>query len=155
MMFWKDKRAKCIYEYFTEIRIIKYYAWEEAIEKKINEIRETESIWILKNNNIRIIIDACSNVSPLLISIIIIVLYVAAGNEFTASKAYTVLALFNLIMHPIRMMMYCIILVMQTKVNYLTFNLILYNFSINTILIYIFKNKYIGFLTKSRSFHGR
>lgn len=42
--------------------------------------------------------DAVSNVSPVLIAIVVLACYVAADNELLPSKAYTVLSYFNLIM---------------------------------------------------------
>lgn len=111
IMFWKDQRAKAVYEYFSGIRIIKYYAWEEVVEKKINEIRKDESIYIMKNNYIRTGIETLSNITPILISIIVMICYVAAGNSLSPSKAYTVIALFNLIIHPFKMMMFSLIVV--------------------------------------------
>jgi len=38
-LFWTDKRTKCVNEYFSGIRIIKYYGWEKLIADKIEDIR--------------------------------------------------------------------------------------------------------------------
>ena len=35
-LFWTDKRTKCVNEYFSGIRIIKYYGWEQLVTDKIN-----------------------------------------------------------------------------------------------------------------------
>ena len=34
-LFWSDKRSKCVSEYFTGIRVIKYYGWEDLVKTKI------------------------------------------------------------------------------------------------------------------------
>jgi ABC-type multidrug transport system fused ATPase/permease subunit len=34
-LFWTDKRSKAVNEYFTGIRIIKYYGWEKLVSSKI------------------------------------------------------------------------------------------------------------------------
>lgn len=39
-LFWSDKRSKCVNEYFSGIRIIKYYGWEELVADKIENIRK-------------------------------------------------------------------------------------------------------------------
>lgn len=30
-LFWSDKRSKSVNEYFSGIRIIKYYGWEQMV----------------------------------------------------------------------------------------------------------------------------
>jgi hypothetical protein len=39
-LHWSDKRSKCVNEYFTGIRIIKYYGWEDIVTNKIEAIRK-------------------------------------------------------------------------------------------------------------------
>ena len=34
-LFWSDKRSKCVNEYFSGIRVIKYYGWEDLVADKI------------------------------------------------------------------------------------------------------------------------
>ena len=34
-LLWSDKRSKCVSEYFTGIRVIKYYGWEDLVKTKI------------------------------------------------------------------------------------------------------------------------
>ena len=41
-LLWADKRSKCINEYFSGIRIIKYYGWEELVTMEIKNIRKEE-----------------------------------------------------------------------------------------------------------------
>ncbi len=41
-LFWTDKRTKCVNEYFSGIRIIKYYGWEQFVQGKIDDIRAEE-----------------------------------------------------------------------------------------------------------------
>lgn len=39
-LFWTDKRSKAVNEYFSGIRIIKYYGWEQLVADKIEGIRK-------------------------------------------------------------------------------------------------------------------
>lgn len=39
-LFWSDKRSKCVNEYFSGVRIIKYYGWEQLVADKIDNIRK-------------------------------------------------------------------------------------------------------------------
>lgn len=39
-LYWSDKRSKCVNEYFSGIRIIKYYGWENLVADKIENIRK-------------------------------------------------------------------------------------------------------------------
>ncbi|KRX01143.1 P-loop containing nucleoside triphosphate hydrolase [Pseudocohnilembus persalinus] len=117
IMLFKDKRAKAVIEFFQGIRIIKYYGWENVVDKKIEEIRKNESEYLLQQAYIRTFVDAVSNVSPVLIAIVVLACYVAAGNELLPSKAYTVLSYFNLIMQPLKMLLFSLMLFMQTKAS--------------------------------------
>jgi hypothetical protein len=44
-----DKRIKVIGEVLASMNVIKCYAWEFSFLKKVEEIRDTELVWILKS----------------------------------------------------------------------------------------------------------
>lgn len=52
-LFWTDKRSKAVNEYFSGIRIIKYYGWEKLVSEKIENIRKNELDLNLKTLMIR------------------------------------------------------------------------------------------------------
>lgn len=116
-MHWKDKRAKAVYEYINGIRIVKYYAWEDVVEEQIQGMRKQESSKLKAFSRIRTSIEETSNFTPVLVSICIFIIYVAAGNDLKPSKAYTVLALFNLLVLPFRMMIFTLMMYVGTKAS--------------------------------------
>ncbi len=73
---------------------------------KIKEIRKNETNIILKNAMFRSIIDTVINTTPLLISITIFSVYVAINEDLKPSKTYAVLAYFNLLLIPLRMIVF-------------------------------------------------
>lgn len=44
-----DKRVKVIGGVFSSMNVIKCYAWEASFLKKVEEIRDTELVWVLKS----------------------------------------------------------------------------------------------------------
>jgi len=48
IMVQSDKRAKAITEFFSGIRIIKYYAWENMVTKKVSDIESKKLQCCLK-----------------------------------------------------------------------------------------------------------
>ena len=108
MLVYKDKRAKATEEYFNGIRIIKYYAWENMVKDKIFNIRKDENRIIVKTAIFRGVVDVLTNTTPLLVAVAIFGLYVFLKGEekLTPSKAYAVLSIFNLLIIPLRMIVF-------------------------------------------------
>ena len=98
-----DARTKALNEFFSGIKIIKYYAWESVVFDKIQKIRKSEVALLLKQLVLRGMTDVIATTVPILISITVFGIYVSMGNDFNATKAYTVLSLFNLLQLPLRM----------------------------------------------------
>lgn len=96
-----DVRVKLTNEILSGIRVIKYYAWELAFAKKVNEVREEELIhlkhlaYIIAVGFTLILMSA-----PIVQPILIFYTYVKLGNQLDAAKAFTTIALFNLMQMP-------------------------------------------------------
>ena len=116
LLFYNDKRSKALSEYITGIRVIKFYGWERMVQKKVQEIRKHEAGFIFKTAILRAITELLTSVVPIVISIVIFSLYsVVLNEELTPAKAYSVLALFNLIQVPLRLL--TIVLVALANAN--------------------------------------
>jgi ABC-type multidrug transport system fused ATPase/permease subunit len=118
-LFWTDKRTKCVNEYFSGIRIIKYYGWEKLVAGKIEDIRNEEIKLGFKALLYRTYIEVIMNMLPIFASIIIFGVYSAVeGQEkLNSAKVYTVLSIFNLISVPMRMVIMTIINFMNAKAS--------------------------------------
>jgi ATP-binding cassette subfamily C (CFTR/MRP) protein 1 len=110
-LFWTDKRSKAVNEYFSGIRIIKYYGWEKLVSEKIDNIRKNELALNLKTLMIRTWVEVLMSMLPIFASIIIFAVYAAenGSDSLTPAKVYTVLSIFNLISGPMRLMVMTLI----------------------------------------------
>lgn len=110
-LFWTDKRSKAVNEYFSGIRIIKYYGWEKLVSEKIDNIRKNELALNLKTLMIRTWVEVLMSMLPIFASIIIFAVYAAenGSDSLTPAKVYTVLSIFNLISNPMRLMVMTLI----------------------------------------------
>ena len=59
--------------------------------------------------------DTIGNTTPLLICVLIFGVYIAAGNTLTSAKAYSVLAYFNLLLVPLRMLLFSVLMLVNAK----------------------------------------
>lgn len=118
-MFWTDKRTKCVNEYFSGIRIIKYYGWEQLVFDKIEDIRTEEIKLNFKQLLLRTYIECIMNMLPIFSSIIIFGVYSAINGQenLTSAKVFTVLSIFNLIAVPMRLVIMTIINFMNAKAS--------------------------------------
>ena len=68
-------------EYFSGIRIIKYYGWEELVANKIDDIRTEEIKRNFKGLLYRTYVDVIMNMLPIFSSIIIFGVYSAMNGQ--------------------------------------------------------------------------
>jgi len=96
-----DKRIKTMNEILNGVRVIKFYAWEEAFQAKIAVIRDAE-VQLLKKIAyiVAIAFSLVLTAIPVFMPVLIFYTYVKLGNQLDATKAFTALALFNLIQFP-------------------------------------------------------
>ncbi|XP_060564564.1 ATP-binding cassette sub-family C member 10-like isoform X2 [Ruditapes philippinarum] len=101
MMEQKDNRVKVMNEVLFGMRVVKFYAWEEHFETKINTLRDAE----LKSLKGRKYLDAMCvyfwATTPVLISILTFTTYSLMGNQLTAAKVFTSLSLFLMLISPL------------------------------------------------------
>lgn len=96
-----DARVKLMNEILNGIRIIKYYAWENAFIRKICEIRVHEVGLVAKagyifNAAFGLLLLGATQIQTTLIFLT----YIALGNQLDAAKAFTTLTLFGLMTSP-------------------------------------------------------
>jgi len=85
LMKYADRRSKMINEYFTGIKIIKYYAWEDMVTKNIADNRAKESVKIVDTFSLRALIELILNSVPMLIAVTVFGIYIGTGNELKPS----------------------------------------------------------------------
>ena len=90
-----DLRVKKEKEAIESMQIVKCYAWEESFLEEAGELRESELELIYKSSMLSAFNMTLIFAVPVLVSSISFTVYVLAGNELTAAKAFTSLALYN------------------------------------------------------------
>ena len=96
-----DSRVKFMNEILAGIRIIKFYAWEDAFIEKVESIREQEMVLLTRLAYIVAIGFSMILLSvPVVQPILVFYTYVRLGNQLDAATAFTTIALFNFIRMP-------------------------------------------------------
>ncbi|XP_070569620.1 ATP-binding cassette sub-family C member 10-like [Ptychodera flava] len=101
MMSAKDSRVKMISESLFGIRVIKFFAWERHFADKISSLRSEE---LKKLKGIKYLDAFCVYfwaTTPILISLFTFMTYSSLGNQLTAAKVFTCVALFNILVVPL------------------------------------------------------
>ncbi|DBA04859.1 TPA: hypothetical protein N0F65_004496 [Lagenidium giganteum] len=103
VMRLKDERMKVINELFSAMQIVKLNAWEAKFAEKVGEVRarELRVVW-------RYLMIGAMNIfalwgAPVFVSTTTFAVYaLVMGQQLTAAKVFTALALFRLIQEPLR-----------------------------------------------------
>lgn len=90
-----DKRVRMMNELLTCIKLIKMYAWEKSFAKAIGAIRAQEKAILERAAYVQSISIATSPIVPVMAAVFMFLAYVLTGNELTAVKAFTVMAVLN------------------------------------------------------------
>ena len=118
LMKTTDIRINRMNEMLNSIRIIKYFAWEESFVKDINNCRSNELAQLRRRYVMFSIASLSWNASPVLITLLTFWAYTKlAGNDLTASVAFTSLSLFNVLRSPLDQLADMITNVLQSKVS--------------------------------------
>ena len=118
LMAATDARIHTTNEVFQNIRIIKYFAWEQRFSQIVNDKRREE----LKDLRNRYIVWTCAatiwNVSPVLITFITFLFYTAVEKkDLIPSVAFTALSLFSLLRIPLDRLADMLAHVQEAKVS--------------------------------------
>ncbi|GFG20964.1 multidrug resistance-associated protein 1 [Aspergillus udagawae] len=96
-----DERMNLTHEILQGIRFVKYFAWEEAFDKRLREIRarEIHSLQILLV--IRSALGAVSMAIPIFSNMLAYITYSLTGHSLDAAIIFSFLALFNCLRNPL------------------------------------------------------
>lgn len=118
LMKTTDIRINRMNELLNSIRIIKYFAWETSFMNDINECRRNELNQLKRRYVMFSLASVSWNASPVLVTLLTFLTYTKlAGNDLTASIAFTSLSLFNVLRSPLDQLADMITNVLQSKVS--------------------------------------
>ncbi|XP_071507088.1 ATP-binding cassette sub-family C member 5-like [Diadema antillarum] len=90
-----DLRVQKMNEILTFIKLIKMYAWEKPFGKAIAAVRERECGFLERAGILQSFSISIIPVVPSLAAVVSIIIHVAMGNSLSATEAFTLIALLN------------------------------------------------------------
>eukprot|EP01084_Bolivina_argentea_P028754 53390_1 len=114
----RDKRMKIVNEVFGSIKIVKMYAWELSFGRKITGIRNEELVVLRCYVWWYVAMIVFWTFAPTLVSLASFAAYTAAGHDLDAEKAFTSIALFNLLNFPLSALPMVILAFVEAYVSF-------------------------------------
>ena len=134
MMKQKDQRVKKMTELLSGMKILKLYAWEPSFMKDVEDTREKELKILLNIGYLNAAINFVMTCAPFLVSLVTFAVYVLSdeNNVLDAQKAFTSIALFNILRCPLNMFPSTINSVVAANVSLKRINKFLRNDELDT-----------------------
>lgn len=101
MMSAKDDRVSLMTELLQGIRVVRFFVWENFFTAKVNGCREKELKYLKRRKYLDAVCVYLWATTPVVISVLTFTVYVFLGNELTAAKVFTSLALFSMLTGPL------------------------------------------------------
>ncbi|KAG0411815.1 hypothetical protein HPB47_011071, partial [Ixodes persulcatus] len=111
-----DARVHLMAEVVNNIRLIKMYAWELPFITKVADVRGGERSVLVRGNFLQSLSTTVTPVILIMATVSTLLGYGASGNELSASRAFTIFALFNGMGFSIGTLPYAIRAVTEAKV---------------------------------------
>ncbi|XP_068597286.1 ATP-binding cassette sub-family C member 2 [Brachionichthys hirsutus] len=118
-MKFKDERLKVMNEILNGIKILKLYAWEPSFQTHVEHIRDQELKVMKKFAYLASVSTFIFQCAPALVSLVTlgVFVWVSTDNVLTAEKAFTSIALFNIMRFPLALLPILIATMVQTTVS--------------------------------------
>ncbi|PAV81687.1 hypothetical protein WR25_04720 [Diploscapter pachys] len=99
----KDKRITFTKEVLNGIRVVKLYAWEEAVQKEIERLRKAEIRCLRAATLIARVLNSINASAPFLVAIVCFTWFILSSpqNVLSPQIAFVGLSLFNLLRRPV------------------------------------------------------
>ena len=115
----KDKRTVLMDEILSGIKVIKLYAWEKILRKKVLDVRDDEMSALVKAAYLNSVTTFLWTSAPFLVALASFTTYVLSdlNNILDANTAFVSLTLFNLLRIPLNMLPALLVYLVQCKVS--------------------------------------
>ncbi|RKP26406.1 P-loop containing nucleoside triphosphate hydrolase protein, partial [Syncephalis pseudoplumigaleata] len=98
---YRDDRIRTVGDLLAGVELIKLSAWEDPLEKRVNEQRDKELGSLLSAAWIKATSESIRFCITGIVSLVTFSVYYASGNPLTPDKVFTCMALFNVIRNTI------------------------------------------------------
>ncbi|EMP35927.1 Multidrug resistance-associated protein 9 [Chelonia mydas] len=112
-----DTRVRTMNEILTCIKLIKMYAWEKSFAKAIKGIRNVERKILEKAGYVQSVNSALTPIVSTLATVMTFVLHTLLKQELTASVAFSVIAMFNVMKFSIAILPFSVKAAAEAKVS--------------------------------------
>ncbi|XP_006035034.1 multidrug resistance-associated protein 9 [Alligator sinensis] len=112
-----DKRLRTINEILTCIKMIKMYAWETSFAMRIKGIRKMERKILEKGGYVQSVNLALTPIVSTVAVVMAFILHTLLKQELTASVAFSVIAIFNVMKFSIAILPYSVKAAAEAKVS--------------------------------------
>ncbi|XP_061583426.1 ATP-binding cassette sub-family C member 10 [Cololabis saira] len=117
MLKHKDNRVKLMTEILFGIRVIKFYNWEPHFTARVTDCRKHELSHLRAIKYLDAMCVYTWAALPVVISILTFVTYVLLGNQLTAAKVFTTLALVGMLIVPLNAFPWVLNGILEAKVS--------------------------------------
>ena len=93
----RDSRMAVLNELISEVKFIKFFAWEDRWIARALKARAKELDWLIRERLNSIVFYLLWTLSPVCVSIVSFTVFVVTGGKLTVSVAFTAIQLFNMI----------------------------------------------------------
>lgn len=113
----KDSRLKAMNEMISNMRVIKFQAWENYFQQRVQSFRKREYGWISK-----FMYSVAGNMivlwsTPLVLSVIIFGAAILMGRHLEAAKVFTVTTVLKIVQEPLRSFPQSLIQISQAMIS--------------------------------------
>ncbi|KAF4523999.1 hypothetical protein B566_EDAN013841 [Ephemera danica] len=101
LMTAKDERVKMMADMLHGMKVLKLHVWEDHFIRIIGKLRDNELKYLKGRKYLDALCVYFWATTPVLISILTFTTYALMGNELTAAKVFTSIALLNMLIAPL------------------------------------------------------
>eukprot|EP00252_Welwitschia_mirabilis_P019394 TRINITY_DN4472_c0_g1_i2.p1 TRINITY_DN4472_c0_g1~~TRINITY_DN4472_c0_g1_i2.p1 ORF type:complete len:1511 (+),score=277.83 TRINITY_DN4472_c0_g1_i2:245-4777(+) len=117
LMSAKDDRMRTTSECLRNMRILKLQGWEERYRAKLEQLRNTEFVWLRKALYAQAFVTFVFWGSPIFVSVVTFGTSILLGRKLTAGGILSALATFRVLQEPLRNFPDLVSMIAQTKVS--------------------------------------